>query len=304
MAAIISLSANAQDEGKPKEKHKKAKEIVIRENPEGKGKTTVIIDEDGNVTVNGKAPAEWGGGKITIMPDEQGDENVILLKRAYENDMMAQNMKFKVLTDNFQMMGGGVRLGLYTAENEKGALVTEVMDSSAAFKAGLKKDDIITKVNNSPISNPEVLSKVIREHQPGDVVTVHYLRGDKEEQANVTLEKPREFRFVEDMKPLKLNFRAWPGMRPRLGANIQDTEDSTGVKVLHVNPESPAATAGLQKDDVIRSIDGKEVKSVDDALEILRTSGDKYTYPITVKRGADVKSLQVKIPRDLKSATL
>ena len=299
MAAIISLSAKAQDDSKVKSK--KTKEVIIRENPQGKGKTTVVIDEEGNVTVNGKTPSEWDGGKITVMPDDQGD-NILYLKKAMDYDVMsqnmAQNMKFKVLTDRFSAMGG-TRLGLYTSEDEKGAMVTEVVDSSAAFKAGLKNGDIITKVDNSPISNPEALSKVIREHQPGDAVTVHYLRGDKEVQVQVTLEKPKEFRF-EGMRPMKLNFM----FRPRLGANIQDTEDSTGVKVIRVNEASLAATAGLQKDDVITSIDGKKVKGVDDALEALRGSADKNAYPITVNRAGNTVTLQVKIPRDLKSATL
>jgi serine protease Do len=317
-AALISLSAKAQDGqddgGKSKEKHKKGQEIIIREDSDKKGKTTVVIDDNGNVTVNGKPATDWDGGKITILPDGGGD-NMLYFKRDLDMDMAArindevaaQNRKFKVMFDRVYVDGKGARLGVYSKENEKGAEITDVVDSSAAFKAGLKKGDIITKFGESPISNPDVLSKVVHDHQPGETVSVHYLRGDREEETKVTLQKQKEFEFrTLTMRPdMKLNFSPWPGLgRPRLGANIQDTEDSTGVKVIRVNPESPAATAGLQKDDVITSIDGKPVKGVDDALDVLKDLGEKYNYPVTVNRGGTTVNLQVKIPRDLKSATL
>lgn len=306
-AVAISFTAKAQDDvivdkSKDKEKHK-PKEIIIKEDKE-KGKTVVVIDEDGNVTVNGKSASDWDGGKITILPDNRDD--IFYKKLELDDDMAGQAMKFKVLTDRFDAFG--VRLGVYSSENEKGAEITQVTDSSAAFKAGLKVGDIITKVDNTPISNPEALSKAIRSHQVGDAVSVHYLRGDKEELTKVTLEKPKDLEFKElVMRPgMKLNFNGYPGFygRPRLGANIQDTEDSTGVKVIRVNPESPAAKAGLQKDDVITSIDGKKVRGVDDAMEALRGNEDKYNYPVTVSRGGSSLSLQVKIPRDLKVGTL
>lgn len=297
-SAVISLSARAQDgDGAPKEKHK-SKEIIIREDGnKDKGKTTIVIDEDGKVTVDGKPAGDWDGGRITVVPDMGFPGPKILLDR----EMNAQAIKLKMLQDGFAFQG--VRLGVYTTEDERGAKVTRVTDSSAAFKGGLKEGDIITKVDNSPISNPDALSKVIRDHKPGDAVSIHYLRGDKEEQARVTLEKPVDtFKTMTfDMAP-RINFRYFG--RPRLGANIQDTEDTTGVKVLHVNPESPAENAGLKKDDVITAIDGKPVHSVDQAMEILGDEGDKFNYPVTVNRGGTSVTLQVKIPRDLKTGTL
>ena len=300
-SAIISLSAKAQqDDVKAKEKHK-PKEIIIREDKD-KGKTTIVIDEDGKVTVDGKPSGDWDGGKVTIVPD-RGDFFLDGQNLKFEKDFNNQVIRLKTLQGGFAF--DQVRLGVYSAEDEKGAKVTRVTDSSAAFKAGLKEGDVITKVDNSPISNPDALSKTIREHKAGDVVTVHYLRGDREEQAKVTLEKPVEtFKtFTYNVAP-RINFGpGWFG-RPRLGAHIQDTEDTTGVKVLTVNPESPAAKAGLQKDDVITTIDGKPVHDVEQAMDVLGDAGEKYNYPMTVTRNGATVTLQVKIPRDLKTGTL
>lgn len=299
-SAVISLSAKSQDgNGTPKPKHKSTKEIIIREDGDkDKGKTTIVIDEEGKVTVNGKPSADWDGGKVNIVRDFDFDAPKIMLDRDLAGQ---QTIKFKMLQDGLAFEK--VRLGVYTSEDERGAKVTRVTDSSAAFKAGLKEGDVITKVDNTPISNPDALSKVIREHKPGDAVAIHYLRGDKEEQARVTLEKPADVfkTFAFDAMP-RMNFRYFG--RPRLGANIQDTEDTTGVKVLRVNPESPAEKAGLKKDDVITSIDGKPVHSVDQAMDILGDDGDKFNYPMTVNRGGTTVTLEVKIPRDLKTGTL
>jgi len=305
--AFTSFSAKAQDDQdgvvKPKAKHK-AKEFIIREdNP---GEKTIVVIEDGKVTINGKPASDWSGGKVIIRPDQDGD-HLIMDDNPYKvfTYKAPKAMKLDMLTNE---LGNGVRLGVYSSENEKGAEVTSVIDSSAAFKAGLKEGDIITKVDNSPISDPEALSKVVREHKVGDVVTVHYLRGTDEKEVKITLEKNKQMEFKELMFQPGMNFkfdgfRGW-NHRPRLGANIQDMEDSSGVKVLHVNPESPAAKAGLQKDDVITAIDGKKVKGVDEAMDVLGDEEDKFNYPLTITRGGSSMTLQVKIPRDLKSGTL
>jgi serine protease Do len=55
--------------------------------------------------------------------------------------------------------------------------------------------------------------------------------------------------------------------RPRLGLEIQDVEEGKGVKILDVDSETPAAKAGLKKDDVISDIDGKTIASVEDLKE-------------------------------------
>jgi|HubBroStandDraft_5_1064220.scaffolds.fasta_scaffold125481_2 serine protease Do len=291
--ALISLSAKAQDEEKAQKEKKK--EIIIRDDkPKEK---TVIVIEDGKVTINGKPASDWGDGNVVIR--SLNDENrAFIIDR--KNDLTT-------MKSFFALDGENVRLGVFTKENEKGAEISSVSDSSAAFKAGLKEGDIITKVNETPISDPEALSKMIHEHKPGDVVTVHYLRGDHENQARVTLEKPHdEFRTL-NFGPQNFKFKSMPfiyGGHPRLGAHIQDTEDTSGVKVLRVDEDSPAAKAGLQKDDVITAIDGKKVSNIDEASDILGDGGDKYNYSLTVTRGGNSMTLQVKIPHQLNSTTL
>lgn len=92
--------------------------------------------------------------------------------------------------------------------------------------------------------------------------------------------------------------------KPRLGLRIQDTEESKGVKVLDVEAESPAATAGIKADDVITEIAGVKVMNTDEAREQLRENSEKSSYTIKALRGGTEMSFPIKIPKKLKTANL
>jgi putative serine protease PepD len=68
-----------------------------------------------------------------------------------------------------------------------GALVTSVVTGSAAAKAGLAAGDVITQVDGATIDDGTSLSEVIRAHNPGDKVTVHYTRSGAAHSTTVTL---------------------------------------------------------------------------------------------------------------------
>ena len=92
--------------------------------------------------------------------------------------------------------------------------------------------------------------------------------------------------------------------KPRLGLRIQDTEESKGVKVLDVEAESPAATAGIKSDDIITEIAGVKVTNTDEAREQLRENSEKSSYTIKALRNGTEMSFPVKIPKKLKTANL
>ncbi len=78
-------------------------------------------------------------------------------------------------------------LGVSTEDNDKGALVLEVREDSPADKSGLKKDDIIQKVNDKEIKSAVGLTEVIRAFRPDTKVKIKLLRDGKEKELEVTL---------------------------------------------------------------------------------------------------------------------
>jgi S1-C subfamily serine protease len=64
-----------------------------------------------------------------------------------------------------------------------------------------------------------------------------------------------------------------PGVRAELGR-------ASGVEVIGVEPEGPAAAAGVRPEDLIVSIDGHPVERMDDLLRAM--SGDAVGVPLQV----------------------
>lgn len=85
------------------------------------------------------------------------------------------------------------RLGITVSDPESdsagiGALVREVSDESAAGKAGLKSEDVITKVDDHLIDSADDLVATVRTYRPGDKATITYLRGGEEATTTITLD--------------------------------------------------------------------------------------------------------------------
>jgi putative serine protease PepD len=71
---------------------------------------------------------------------------------------------------------------------EDGARITQVNDGSAAEDAGLREGDVITKVDDTLITDADSLVATIRSYRPGDEVTVTYTRDGEEHTASLALD--------------------------------------------------------------------------------------------------------------------
>ncbi len=80
----------------------------------------------------------------------------------------------------------GVMLGRDGAELG-GVAINQVVPRSAGATAGLKKGDLITKVNDRPVQQRQKVIDLVSSHDPGDLVRVQVKRGDKHIAYNVTL---------------------------------------------------------------------------------------------------------------------
>ena len=69
----------------------------------------------------------------------------------------------------------------------QGAVLQSLENGGAGEKAGLKKGDVITKVDDQLIDGSESLVATIRGHRPGDQVTITYLRGGKQQSVTADL---------------------------------------------------------------------------------------------------------------------
>ena len=91
---------------------------------------------------------------------------------------------------------------------------------------------------------------------------------------------------------------------PKMGISIEDLTEGSGAKVLEVTEGSPAAKAGIAKNDIITSVDGSsicDVATLQEKASDLK-AGDAITLKLT--RDGKSKEVTVKIPKKVKKANI
>jgi serine protease Do len=77
-----------------------------------------------------------------------------------------------------------------------------------------------------------------------------------------------------------------------LGVGLEDTKgDVRGAVVESVEPDSPAAKAGIEKDDVIVRFDGEDVRSAAQLTRLVRETPPGRSVAIDVRRGSGTQKL-------------
>ena len=146
-----------------------------------------------------------------------------------------------------------------------GALVGHVEDGGPASKAGLKQGDIITKIKGEDIKNVTQLRNIVAGVVPGTSVDIAYFRDGKSQTSSVKIgelpgQKVKEEVEVETKTDIGISVDdLTPEVARRLGLS-----SAKGVIVKSVKPGSIAARAGVQSRDVIVSMNGKKVSTVEE----------------------------------------
>ncbi|CAN5481375.1 trypsin-like peptidase domain-containing protein [soil metagenome] len=69
----------------------------------------------------------------------------------------------------------------------RGVVLAEIDESGPAFASGLRRSDIIIKLNNVDVNSKSEYEEELSYHYPGDKVSVSYLRGGKTNSVSVSL---------------------------------------------------------------------------------------------------------------------
>jgi serine protease Do len=298
-------------------------EIIIRQKGDKDSKVTIEI-RNGDVYVNGKPLGKFEDENLEIEKRKfNPDEGPMIAfsspfrGNSWDQERFSQDLQNKLNNMQFKkdfrrFNTNGAFLGVASRKTETGgATILEVTPSSPAVKAGLKKGDVIVKVNDEKIESPEDLSETIHQFKPGDKVKVGFKRDGKEQTVSVQLDKSKGEPFVYNYKyeykmpdMPGMESPLWGPMPPKIGIRAQDSEEGKGVNILEVTEGSPAAKAGLKKGDVITSYDGEAVNSANDLVQQVRESREKSTVKVKILRDGKSQELDVKIPRKLRTAEL
>jgi serine protease Do len=315
LVAVLSLTtASAQKEKKERSQRKNQSITIVRTGDRDSAeKMTIVVDGD-KVTINGKPVEDYKGSDVRVITSDENFKYVTPSRVWTTPKVPRAPMAIKGVhgADFVGWNANGAILGVDTEDGDGGAKITEVTKDGAAEKAGLKAGDVITKVNEFNVADADDLPMAIKNFKAEDKVTITYKRDGKQQTTTAILQKNKGFGTTFAMADTDFTFDFDNGGgqaytffgKPRLGLQIEDLEDGNGVKVLDVNEETPAAKAGLKKDDVITSFNGKEVKGVDDVRTAMKEVKQGETVKVNYKRSGSAQSTEIKFPKPVKKATL
>ena len=151
-----------------------------------------------------------------------------------------------------------------------GVLVSSVQANTPASKAGLRRGDVILKVNNESVDSTGMLRNLIAAAGAGSKVTLQIRRDAKTEDISLTLgELPGSLAFNSDRgtpgagAPGTFDVLAVEPLTPEFRDKYEIPKDVSGVAVTQVEPHSKVESAGVKPGDVILEVSRKPVSSVE-----------------------------------------
>ncbi len=157
-----------------------------------------------------------------------------------------------------------------------GALIGEVTANSPAEEAGLKEGDVITEFNGKKVTDSRHLRLMASQTPPGTSVPVKVLRNGKELTFTVKLGELEPERLARAGRSSG-GLRRESAVDPLDGVTVDDLDSRSrsrlgipsnvrGALVVEVDPDCPAAEAGLRPGDVILEINRRRVTNADEAI--------------------------------------
>jgi serine protease Do len=154
--------------------------------------------------------------------------------------------------------------------NPFGALVSSVEKGSPAEKAGIEPGDVITKFNGTAIGQSAELPPLVADTVPGSAARVEVWHNGKSREISLRVgEIKSEQAKTEPDEPSKVKLGL--AVRPLTDEEEREANASAGLVVENVSA-GPAANAGIRPGDVILSVNGERVESVQN----LRSLVDKH----------------------------
>lgn len=278
----------------------------------GTGRSTLGLDyEDFIQTDAAINPGNSGGALVDAEGRVIGINTAILSRSGGNNGIgfavpinLARNVMESLIEHGHVIRG---YLGVYIQDlnpelakafglkETQGALVSEVMPDGPAAQAGLKSGDVITSFDGHAVDGSRELKLQVAQTEPGSHVAVTVQRDGTAKDLEVVLkELPSDTQLGQagsrdTNNPSDLLDGVMVGDLDRQVRQQLDLPEDLrqGAVILEVDPDSPAAEAGLQPGDVIQEIDRKPVENAESAVALSENlKGDHVLLKIWSRGGS------------------
>jgi serine protease Do len=190
-------------------------------------------------------------------------------------------------------------------KSRDGALVSAVSPGGAADKAGMEPGDVITAYNGRAVKNSNELVSAVTATRPGTSVPVRVVRDGKELTLNVVVDeldleaeqgaqqsRSRGGRGAPEPEATAGFGLTLDNITPDIARQLR-LESSRGAVVVDVDPNSPAARAGIGEGDVIVRVGRTPVSNAAEANRALAAAPSGGTVGLRVLRDGQERFIPV-----------
>jgi S1-C subfamily serine protease len=179
----------------------------------------------------------------------------------------------------------------------RGALVSGVEPGSPGAHAGLREGDVITELDGRPVTDSNALRNQVASMAPDTAVSLTVLRDGRETTLSAKLveresTRARRTPTGEGEDSGRLGMAVTP-LTPEVASELDLPRNEKGLVVTEIDPSGVAAEAGLQRGDVLKRVNGREVSSVSELREAIAARRDGPAMVLVARNGG---SLFVAIP--------
>ena len=153
----------------------------------------------------------------------------------------------------------------------KGVFVLAALFNGAAHDAGIRKGDVILKINNREVNTTPEFTEKLNEFRPGDEVFIEYLRDKSKRTTQVILKNhlnTTDFVAIKNTPELRAL-----GIEVRnLNSVEKDRVKTEGVYVVSVSKGSLAEQSNMEPGFIIEKLDTQKIKSDQDLIRFLNNT--------------------------------
>ena len=157
-------------------------------------------------------------------------------------------------------------------EDTEGFFINGIDKESGANSAGIRIGDIIKDIDGIKISKFSDLKGYLNTKRPNDIVEVNLKRDNESKKVRVQLNRNE-----------RINFYLVGILKNMSSSELSERDLKNGVKISEFNSDYKSywEDYGVEENDVVKKINGKEINSVSDVDKIVKSR--KYYDPISIE---------------------
>jgi serine protease Do len=159
----------------------------------------------------------------------------------------------------------------------RGVVIVDVRRDGPAARAGLRPGDVVREVDGRRFDSATRMAGVVGSLSPGRTVRLKVWQRGRDVTLDVRLDEEPDAEAVGSIR--------WR-TQALLGADVAAITSEMGVIVANVDPDGPAARAGIRRGDVIREVNGGPIRTLADFDRVLGGLIVESRLLVLLQRGA------------------